>query len=179
MAHVTPERREEEDGTPLPATQDSPSMRPFCRFDASWKDDDARYGGGFVMEKEDGIPMFGSFASNRVLSPLHAEFNTLLWAMKSSLLLGHDSMTFESDCLQLVKLIEEEEEWPSLMAEIDEFVDLRSKFNSCSISFVSRTKNVRADHLAKGARARVFCFSHIHSEVPSWLVLDTTCLASS
>ena len=106
MAHVTPERREEEDGTPLPATQDSPSMRPFCRFDASWKDDDARYGGGFVMEKEDGIPMFGSFASNQVLSPLHAEFNTLLWAMKSSLLLGHDSMTFESDCLQLVKLIE-------------------------------------------------------------------------
>ena len=65
------------------------------------------------------------------------------------------------------------------MAEIDEFVDLHSKFNSCSISFVSRTKNVRADHLAKGARARGFCFSHVHSEVLTWLVLDTTWLASS
>ena len=65
------------------------------------------------------------------------------------------------------------------MAEIDEFVDLRSKFISCSISFVSRTKNVRADYLAKGVRARGFCFSHIHSEVPTWLVLDTTWLASS
>ena len=123
--------------------------------------------------------MFVSFASNRVLFPLHAEFNTLLWAMKSSLLLGHDSLTFESDCLQLVKLIEEEEEWPSLMAEIDEFIDLRSKFISCSISFVSRTKNVRADHLAKGARARGFCFSHVHSEVPTWLVQDTTWLVFS
>uniref|UniRef100_A0A0D3AH15 Uncharacterized protein n=1 Tax=Brassica oleracea var. oleracea TaxID=109376 RepID=A0A0D3AH15_BRAOL len=55
LAHVVPEKREVEDITPLPVTQDSPSMRPFCRFDASWKDDDARYGGGFVMEKEDGI----------------------------------------------------------------------------------------------------------------------------
>ena len=76
-------------------------------------------------------------------------------------------MTFESDCLQLVKLIEEEEEWPSLMAEIDEFVDLRSKFISCSISFVSRTKNLRANYLAKGARSRGCCFSHVHSEVPT------------
>ncbi|XP_013594374.1 PREDICTED: uncharacterized protein LOC106302404 [Brassica oleracea var. oleracea] len=93
------------------SSPDSPSLRPFCRFDASWKDDDAGYGGGFVME-EDKNTIFGSFATNRVLSPLHAEFNTLLWTMKSSLLLGHISMVFESDCLQLVKLIEEEEEWP-------------------------------------------------------------------
>ncbi|KAF3575079.1 hypothetical protein F2Q69_00060468 [Brassica cretica] len=54
-----PEKREVEDRTPLPVTKDSPSMRPFCRFDASWKDDDARYSGGFVMEKEDGITIVG------------------------------------------------------------------------------------------------------------------------
>ena len=110
LAHVVPEKREVDDRTPLPILQASPSLRPCYRFDESWKDDDARYGGGFVLEKEDGITIFGSFASDRVLSPLHAEFNTLLWAMKSSLLLGHVSMAFESDCLQLVKLIEEEEE---------------------------------------------------------------------
>ncbi|KAL0771173.1 hypothetical protein Bca101_036324 [Brassica carinata] len=110
LAHVVPEKREVDDRTPLPILQASPSLRPCCRFDESWKDDDARYGGGFVLEKEDGITIFGSFASDRVLSPLHAEFNTLLWAMKSSLLLGHVSMAFESDCLQLVKLIEEEKE---------------------------------------------------------------------
>ena len=81
------------------------------------------------MENEDGSTMFGSISSNRVLSPLHAEFATLLWAMKSSLSLGHVSMAFESDCLQLVRLIEEEEEWPSLMAEFDEFLNLRYMFH--------------------------------------------------
>ena len=98
-----------------------------------------------MIENEDGTTTFGSFASNRALSPLHAEFGTLLWAMKSSLILGHESMAFELDCLQLVRLIEEEEEWPSLMAEFDEFLTLRSKFLLCSISFVSRLKNLRAD----------------------------------
>ena len=88
-------------------------------------------------------------------------------------------MTFESDCLQLVRLIEEEEEWLSLMAEFDEFLTLRSRFLLCSISFVSRLKNVRADRLAKGARSRGFCFSHVNSEVPTWLVLDTIWLESS
>ncbi|KAL0677148.1 hypothetical protein Bca4012_005129 [Brassica carinata] len=122
----------------------SVGIRPYCRFDASWKGDDARYGDGLVIENEDGTTTFGSFASNRSLSPLQAEFGTLLWAMKSSLILGHESMAFESDCLQLVRLIEEKEEWPSLMAEFDEFLTLCSKFLLCSFSFVSCLKNVRS-----------------------------------
>ena len=89
-------------------------------------------------------------------------------------------MAFESDCLQLVRLIEEEEEeWPSFMTEFDEFLDLCSKFLFCSISFVSRLKNLRSDRLARGARSRGFCFFHVHSEIPTWLVLDTTWLESS
>ncbi|KAG2327458.1 hypothetical protein Bca52824_010186 [Brassica carinata] len=112
QAQIIPEAMEENATINIPAIVDVPSRRPFFMFDASWKDDNAQYGGGLVIENEDGSTMFGSYASNRVLSPLHAEFCTLLWAMKSSLILGHDSMAFESDCLQLVKLIEEEEEWP-------------------------------------------------------------------
>ncbi|KAH0906448.1 hypothetical protein HID58_038275, partial [Brassica napus] len=58
---------------------------------------------------------WGNDLRNRVLTPLHAEFQTLLWAMKSSIQLDHLAMTFETDCLQLVHLIEEDEEdnWPS------------------------------------------------------------------
>nr|VDD38065.1 unnamed protein product [Brassica oleracea] len=179
LAQINPEVTEENTNTPLPELLYRPPQRPFCRFDASWKRDDTRHDGRLVIENEDGTTTFGSFASNRSLSPLHAEFGTLLWAMKSSLILGHESMAFESDCLQLVRLIEEEEEWPSLMAEFDEFLTLRSKFLLCSISFVSHLKNVRADRLAKGARSQGFCFSHVNSEVPAWLVLDTTWLESS
>nr|VDC95693.1 unnamed protein product [Brassica oleracea] len=70
-----------------------------------------------VLLAEDGATTYGSFSSNRVLTPLHAEFQTLLWAMKSSIQLDHLVMTFETDCLQLVHLIEEDEEdnWLSLL----------------------------------------------------------------
>ncbi|XP_013588878.1 PREDICTED: uncharacterized protein LOC106297141 [Brassica oleracea var. oleracea] len=125
LAQINSEVTEENANTPLPELLYRLPQRPFCRFDALWKGDDTRYGGGLVIENEDGTTTFGSFASNRSLSPLHAEFGTLLWAMKSSLILGHESMAFELDCLQLVRLIEEEEEWPSLMAEFDEFLTLQ------------------------------------------------------
>ncbi|KAF2611949.1 hypothetical protein F2Q70_00012198 [Brassica cretica] len=161
-----------------PLVHHSIPQRLCCRFDASWKDNNLRYGGGFVIENKDGNTIYGSFASNRVLSPLHTEFNALLWPMRSSLVLGYISMAFVSDCLQLVKLIEEEEEWPSLMAEFDDFIELRSKFICCSISFVPRSQNFRADRLAKGARSRGLCFPHVNSEVPTWIVLDTAWLES-
>ena len=128
MAQVVAEVVEEEERLPVQRQQNLIPLGPFCKIDASWKDGEDRYGGGCVIENEDGNTIFGSFASNRVLSPLHAEFGTPLWAMKSSLALGYVSMAFGSDCLQLVKLIEEEEEWTSLMVEFDEFIDFRSKF---------------------------------------------------
>ncbi|KAG2267063.1 hypothetical protein Bca52824_074142 [Brassica carinata] len=105
LVQIIPDVSEESDNMDMPELPVRPPRRPLCRFDASWKEDDARFGGGLVIEKEDGITIFGSFASNRVLSPVHAEFSTLLWAMKSSLLLGHDSMDFEPDCLQLKEYI--------------------------------------------------------------------------
>ncbi|KAF2546648.1 hypothetical protein F2Q70_00023182 [Brassica cretica] len=107
-----------------------------------------------VLTNEDGMTTYGLFASNRVLTPLHAEFQTLLWAMKSSIQLDHCTMTFKTDCLQLVKLLEEDKEdkWPSLLAEFDEFHLIRSMFTLCSITFIRRSLNFRADRLAKGAR---------------------------
>ncbi|KAH0857040.1 hypothetical protein HID58_085301 [Brassica napus] len=67
-------------------------------------------GARMVLTNEDGMMTYGSFASNRVLTPLHAEFQTLFWAMKSSIQLDHCTMNFKTDCLQLVKLLEEDEE---------------------------------------------------------------------
>ncbi|KAF2530744.1 hypothetical protein F2Q70_00031535 [Brassica cretica] len=63
-----------------------------------------------VLTTEDGMMISGSFASNQVFTPLHAEFQALLWAIKSSIQLDHSSMTFERDFLQLVNLVEEDEE---------------------------------------------------------------------
>ena len=125
-----------------------------------------------VLTDEDGFTTFGSFTSNRSLTPLHAELHTLLWAMKSSLQLDQLDMTFETDCLQLVKIITEdkEDDWSSLLVEFEEFHHLHSMFNSCSIRFIPRSCNVRADGLAKGARACGFIFSHVNTRSPSWMV---------
>ncbi|KAG2278160.1 hypothetical protein Bca52824_060715 [Brassica carinata] len=49
--------------------------------DASWHKDDTRFSGGMVLTTEDGMTTYGSFASNQVLTLLHVEFQTLLWAM--------------------------------------------------------------------------------------------------
>ncbi|CAG7889412.1 unnamed protein product [Brassica rapa] len=52
-------------------------------------------------------------------------------------------------------------------------------FTFCSISFIRRTMNFRADRLAKGARSRGICFSHVNSQLPSWMALDAILLAVS
>lgn len=83
--------------------------KPRCQVDASWATNQSTFGGGLMMELQDGTTMSGSLGGKQVLIPLHAEMNSLLWAMRSSLHLRHDSMHFESDCLQMVKLIEEED----------------------------------------------------------------------
>ncbi|KAF3578681.1 hypothetical protein DY000_02030233 [Brassica cretica] len=59
------------------------------------------------------------------------------------------------DCQQLVKLIKnDEEEWPAMATELNEIKALASNFNIFSISYVSRSLNLRADGLAKGVRSR-------------------------
>ena len=75
------------------------SHKPRCQVDPSWATNQATFGGGFVLDQEDGNSISGSFGRNQVLSPIHAEFQSLLWAMGNSLRLGQESMHFESDCL--------------------------------------------------------------------------------
>ncbi|CAA7022570.1 unnamed protein product [Microthlaspi erraticum] len=75
----------------------------------------------------------------------------------------------ETDCLQLVKLVEEDEFWPSMAIEIDEFQLVRSCLTSFTIIFIPRLYNVRADVLAKAARARDSLFTYVNSLIPSWL----------
>ena len=106
------------------------SPLPRCQVDASWVRNSSFFGGGFVFDFELGSHTYGSVGMNQVSSPLHAEFNILLCAMRNSLQMGYTSMSFESDCLQLVKLITEKEEWPSLVSEWNEFSFLVSEFNA-------------------------------------------------
>lgn len=81
--------------------------------------------------------------------------------MKNVGRLGYTSVRFESDCLQLVKLVEEEEEWPSLASELEDFCFTHSSF---SLTFLPRIANVRANFLSKEIRVRDLVFSHVNSQ---------------
>ncbi|CAA7025725.1 unnamed protein product [Microthlaspi erraticum] len=135
------------------------------------------FGSGFVIEKENGDRILGASAAYQVASPLHAELAALTWAMKKALQIGITSLSFESDCLQLVKLIDDEEDWPSLASELEEFYFIRSSFISFSLCFIPRLLNLRANCLAKEARARDICFSYVDPSIPSWLVHRTNLLS--
>ncbi|WZZ63839.1 hypothetical protein YC2023_075209 [Brassica napus] len=152
---------------------------PRCQVDTSWMANSEVFGGGFVLETEPENHLYSSIGKEQVLPPLHAEFSSLLWAMKYSWHLGFISMNFESDCLQLVNLINDEEEWPSLVSEWNEFVHLRSYFTSFSLSYISRKSNVRADLFAKGARAQNLNFSHVNALIPVWLTPKANLFESS
>ncbi|CAA7059513.1 unnamed protein product [Microthlaspi erraticum] len=151
-----------------PHTNEDVSPIKRCQIDASWLYNGTIFWGGMVIADIDRGRTYGSCACTQVLSPLHAEFHTLLWAMKETL--GYTSMTFETDCLQLTKLLEEEDIWPSVEAELEEFNYLSSTFVSFAISFIPRSCNARvarADRLSKEGRAGGSIHSIVNNVMPS------------
>ncbi|XP_009150012.1 uncharacterized protein LOC103873347 [Brassica rapa] len=76
IAQIIEEPYEDEDVEARPNSQPPPTGPSFS-IDASWHKDDALFGGGMVLMTEDGTTTYGSFASKHVLTPLHAEFQTL------------------------------------------------------------------------------------------------------
>ncbi|CAA7023626.1 unnamed protein product [Microthlaspi erraticum] len=147
-----------------------------CQTDASWSRDCNVFGGGFVLETANDERLFGAMAEYQVSTPLHAELAALVWAMTKALEQGITALSFETDCLQLVRIVDNEEDWPSMISELDEFHTLRSSFTLFSLSFIPRLLNVCADRLLKGARAQGFCFTHVDHTIPSWLVFETNLL---
>ncbi|CAA7048395.1 unnamed protein product [Microthlaspi erraticum] len=146
---------------------------PRCQVDASWVYETNLFGGALVMDLEADSRVTGSFSNPLVLSPLHAEFHTLIWAMKMVRQMGYTSMRFESDCLQLVTLIEDGEIWPSLVSEFDDFSVIHSLFQTFSLVFIPRSVNLHADALAKEARTRGCSFSHVNTVDPISMVPAT------
>lgn len=160
----------EERSSPLdPSLASTNVVYPRCQVDASWIYNNTFFGGGLALDVKEEMSISGSFANPQTKSPLQAEFQTLVWAMKAVRQMGFTSMYFESDCLTLVKLIEDEEVWPSLAFELEEFYLTRSTFHAFSLVFITHILNIRADSFSKEARARGFSFSHVNTLLPNGL----------
>lgn len=63
-------------------TQNPNVFYPRCQVDASWVHNNQFFGGGFILDLDEDTNISCSFANTQVLSPLHAEFHSLIWAMK-------------------------------------------------------------------------------------------------
>ncbi|KAF2617185.1 hypothetical protein F2Q68_00038309 [Brassica cretica] len=142
----------------------------ICQVDASWISSRETTGLGFVIIDAGAAALFEAKRVNMTESPLHAEAEGLIWAMQESLNRGYMSLHFESDCQQLVNLIQrDDEEWPALAPELDEIKALCTSFDTFSIAYVSRSLNIRADGLAKGVRSRDLRVPYLQSCTPWWL----------
>ncbi|XP_024012343.1 uncharacterized protein LOC112086786 [Eutrema salsugineum] len=147
-----------------------------CYFDGSWHASDPLSGHGWLVSLGDRILRVGLRSSSRSLSPLHAELDSLLWAMKCILSTNIQCETFATDCLDLLAMTDSPAEWPTFAAELGDFKAMFSQFRSFKLVYISRLCNVRADKLAKSARTRGLRFSHVNFSVPVWLSLEESLL---
>ncbi|KAF2575924.1 hypothetical protein F2Q70_00004478 [Brassica cretica] len=80
---------------------------------------------------------------------------------------------FESDCQQLVRLIQDPKAWLALGPELDEIDSLSSEFTTFSFCFIPRSDNVRAEFLAKACRSLAQNFSFLDDKAPPRLAHET------
>ncbi|CAN6867929.1 unnamed protein product, partial [Brassica oleracea] len=130
---------------------------------------DRRTGLGSVLLDDDQKCLLGLQNDCITPSPLHAEAKGLLSAMKMVYERGSRSIRFETDCLQLLKLVQKLEEWPAMVNEVEDILIQARMFDNFSISYIPRGMNHRADCLAKAARSRVDPFVSVSVETPVWL----------
>ncbi|XP_010424289.1 PREDICTED: uncharacterized protein LOC104709359 [Camelina sativa] len=77
-----------------------------CFVDGSWKSGDLFAGvGWFCTQSQDPTRSMGATNFRRSLTPLHAELEAFIWAMRC--IIGHDyrDVAFYSDCADLVKMV--------------------------------------------------------------------------
>ncbi|KAG5387723.1 hypothetical protein IGI04_029264, partial [Brassica rapa subsp. trilocularis] len=128
-----------------------------CQVDASWVHEGQKSGMGFILMDGEKKILVGMKNCPNLTSPLQAEAEGLSWAMKKMLEEGHVSVHFETDCAQLIKLIQSLEEWPAMAETIEDILIISRGFVHFSFSYLPR------------ARAGSDCFSITFVETPVWL----------
>ena len=85
----------------------------WCFTDGFWKDTNLFSGLGWFSTLPGFEGLLGARNVRACLSPLHTEFEALIWAMECMKNLRQFRVTFVTDCSQVVKMVSEPEEWPA------------------------------------------------------------------
>ncbi|KAG7567857.1 Reverse transcriptase domain [Arabidopsis thaliana x Arabidopsis arenosa] len=129
-----------------------------CFVDGSWKESDKFSGTGWFCTSSNGEPpTMGAANLRRSLSPLHAEVEALLWAMKCMIGADNQEVAFFTDCSDLVKMVSSPTEWPAFSVYLEDFQSDKEEFSSFSLSLISRRANkLKSFCHANGLRAGSF-----------------------
>ena len=78
------------------------------------------------------------------------------------------SVTFATDCSQLVKMVSEPEEWPAFASYLEDIKSLKESFIRSEIIHVPRTQNTKADNLAHSVRKQTSIVVHMDQHLLVW-----------
>ena len=134
---------------------------PTYQIDASCINNGSVNGLGWSLKDQMGSEYFGLRVCNKSLSAFHAEMECLLWAASCIRDIRTTSIRFETDCSDLVDMTTNPMDWPAFAAGIEEFQRLQDDFEDVRLSHIPRSRNGRADALAKDAKTRDYIFTHI------------------
>ncbi|XP_010473957.1 PREDICTED: uncharacterized protein LOC104753394 [Camelina sativa] len=124
-----------------------------CFVDGSWKSGDLFAGAGwFCTQSQDPTPSMGATNFRRSLTPLHAEVEAFIWAMRCMIRHDYRDVAFYPDCADLVKMVSSPHDWSAFSTYLDDIKMDREEFSSFSLSFIPRNANIKADLLARCAR---------------------------
>jgi len=101
--------KDQNTGTQVQASLPSIPGR-WCFTDGSWKEGDMFSGQGWFSTLEGFEGLMGARNVRASLTHLHAEMESLLWAMECMKNLRQFQVAFATDCSQLVKMVSEPEE---------------------------------------------------------------------
>ncbi|KAJ4889291.1 Uncharacterized protein Rs2_29039 [Raphanus sativus] len=149
-------------------------------FHGSWKNDSTTSGVGWILQLQDGsIDLLGLHGCHKLISPLHTELRSLVWALKG--LSRHQRFYdyFVTDSQELVIMIANPEDWPAFAAELNEFHALWTSYQGGRVVYQPRSSNTQADFLARQSRARNRVFLYVNTSVPHWIDTRNSSFADS
>ena len=124
--------------------------------------------GWFCRKSSSADVMMGAMNLRRSLSPLHAEFEALILAMKCMKTLQFSDVVFATDCSQLVKMVSTPDEWHAFSIHMEEFNRSKTFFPHFRIKHILRAQNTLADKRARGAKSSPSSLLYVDSVPPVW-----------
>lgn len=141
-----------------------------CNTDAAWPQEGERCGIGWVLRNDTGrVLWMGARALPKLKNVLEAELEALKWAILTMSRFHYKKIIFESDALNLINLLNNREEWPSITPSLQELKRTLLQFEEVKFVFTPRGANGVADRIARESLSFLNDDPRLYSNVPCWM----------